>query len=112
MQAVSNIEQSKRLMSLLGSDRTADFWRTPTVGGYVVSTEKKSNSTPAWSVAALSDMLYEYDDEEYGSAIPFINTTEETVYFEANGFLVRDFADSSDVIDNLIDAIQWLKENE
>lgn len=112
MQAVSNIKQSERLLKLLGSDKTADFWRTTKIGGYVVSTEKTENSKPAWSVTALMDMLYEFWDEENGTAMPFINCEENTVYFEANGFLVEDFAESTLLIDNLIDAIEWQKKNE
>lgn len=107
MQAVSNIKQSQRLLKLLGSDITADFWRTPKVGGYSVSTERAANSTPAWSVEALKNMLEEYNDEENGTAIPFINCEDNSVYFEANGFLVEDFAASTLLIDNLIDAIEW-----
>ena len=107
MQSVSNIKQSERLLCLLGNDSTADYWRTPTVGGYTVSTERKSNSKPCWSVQALMDMLYEFEDEENGTAMPFINCEENTVYFEANGFLVEDFAASTLLIDNLIDAIEW-----
>ena len=112
MQAVSNIKQSQRLLKLLGSDSTADFWRTPKVGGYVISTEKAVNSTPAWSVTALMDMLDEHYDEENGTASPYINCEENSVYFEANGFLVEDFSQSTLLIDNIIDALEWQSKQE
>lgn len=112
MQAVSNIKQSQRLLKLLRSDITADFWRTPKVGGYIVSTERKSNSTPCWSVEALMDMLDEYCDEENGTALPFINCEDNSVYFEANGFLVEDFSQSTLLIDNLTDALEWQIEHQ
>lgn len=113
MQSVSNIKQSQRLLKLLGSDRTADFWRTLKVGGYTtVSTEKKVNSTPAWSVTALMDMLDEHFDEENGTAIPLINPLENYVYFEANGFLVEEFSRSTLLIDNIIDALEWQSKQE
>lgn len=111
MQAVTNIKQSNRLLSIIGSDRTADFWRTPKVGGYIISTEKNVNSTPAWSVTALMDMLDEHFDEENGTAIPYINPLENYVYFDANGFLVEEFSRSTLLIDNLIDAIEWQNKN-
>ena len=112
MQAVSNIKQSQRLLKLLGNDSTADFWRTPKVGGYTVSTEKAANSMPFWSVQALMDMLDEYWDEENGTALPFINCEDNSVYFEANGFLVEDFSQSTLLIDNIIDALEWQSKQE
>lgn len=112
MQAVSNIKQSQRLLKLLGNDSTADFWRTPKVGGYIISTERKSNSTPCWSVQALMDMLDEYWDEENGTASPYINCEENYVYFDANGFLVQEFSQSTLLIDNIIDALEWQSKQE
>ena len=107
MQAVSNIKQSQRLLKLLGSDSTADFWRTHKVGGYKVSTEKSANSTPAWSVTALMGMLVSFEDEENGEAFPRIDCKGNYVYYEANSIAVEAFAASTLLIDNIIDALEW-----
>ena len=52
--------QSEELMKLGLDEGTADLWVTPKVGGYVVSTERAANSTPAWSLGKLIEIVKDY----------------------------------------------------
>ena len=52
----TNIEQGKELVKA-GFDKQPDFFITPKVGGYIVSTEKAANSQPLFGVVGLLESI-------------------------------------------------------
>jgi len=53
-------KQSEQLLEAGIPIETADLWVTSKIGSYVISTERKSNSKPAWSLSKLIAMIKPY----------------------------------------------------
>lgn len=106
----TNIEQSRKLIEAGIDVSTADYYITPKVGGYVVSTEKSANSVPSWSVVALYAMLptsITYD----GKCYDFQSITERGYhschYVGQEKEKMMNFSGWDNLVDMLTEVVLW-----
>jgi len=102
----TNKIQSDRLLKLGISEFMADVFITPTVGGYIYSTNRSTNSTVAFSTSKLMNIvqLSKYNRVKEVT----INIQTEIVWVNTDDSYSKIFT-KQDLIDNLIDCIEYLK---
>ena len=106
----TNIEQSRKLIEAGIDVSTADFYITPKVGGYVISTEKAANSVPSWSVVALYETIptiitYDGSSYEFGSICK--NGSNSCKYENSRGERIMYFGCWEDLVAMLFKAVLW-----
>ena len=56
-QYYTTVQQEAALLEMGIKPETADMYRIPKVGGYMITTEKATNAKPCWTLARLLDIL-------------------------------------------------------
>lgn len=106
----TNIDQSRKLIDAGIDESTADFFITPKVGGYVVSTEKAANSVPSWSVVKLYAMLptsITYDGKTYKLYSGYYAGRLFCKYESSSFEKMINFNCWDDLVDMLTEVVQW-----
>ena len=117
----TNVAQSELMKELGFGESTADLFITPKVGGYTVTSERQSNSIPAWSLVALLKLLpNSVDYEDYcgtlwqGGCVMYL--AGKTGMPEYHKDMTFGDSDSPEIgtgpVANTIKAIKWFKDND
>lgn len=100
-------------MAALGvSPDTADLYRIPKVGGYMITSEWATNATPCWSLAAVMNLLpLALTDKEDGIVYDRCVFGLEVTYYCIDYDLHLESFDDGTLFENIIECVRWLHKN-
>lgn len=94
-----------------GVNLPANFYITPKVGGYVVSTEKAANSDPSFGVVELLESIpttIQVEGSSYKFEFGYSDGFYHCHYVDANGFETMNFDKWEDCSEMLKEVWLWL----
>jgi len=110
-QYYTTVQQEAALLEMGIKPETADMYRIPKVGGYMITTEKATNAKPCWSLAGLLNLLPLTLKDEDGIVYDRCIFGEDVTYFCIDYDLHLESFDGGTLFENIIECVNWLKHN-